>query len=681
MRSIANIAQRSFLRDSLRGGSSFSLPLANGRLGVFGDLGFAITRMVGTVDRMSRKHAARSGDFSIESIWLGIETGGTRSVALLAGRGGECLQRIELGPANLRLTSDSQLVDLFRRIQRQLVASPDSIGLGVAGARTEGDLKRIRAAVGKVWPDIPCCAANDLESAFLADIEGEGSAVRVLVLSGTGSCCWGRNKAGKTARSGGWGHLLGDRGSGYAIGHSALRGVLESWDHSGRWPLLGARFLQSLELNEPDDLIEWAQNAEKEGVGRLAVEVCEMAEEKEPLAVRIVEEMAESLSKDAIACAGKLAAAGSDVRFILAGGLLLKQPFFARLVTDRIERQWRKGKVVFLCRESAWGAVALARKGLEEERKAGRQLSSDSSSAPHRASAVTNRKGGPENAWERFLSQFELSVSPTEQRNPRSLELHRMPLGEAIALMLKEEESVSGALLGQASRIERAIRWISAAFRSKGRLFYAGAGTSGRLGVLDASECPPTFGADPCQVQGIIAGGQRALWQAVEGAEDHFEAGARALEFRGVDRKDVVVGIAASGRTPFVWGILGKGKELGAKTILVTFNPALRIPKEMRPDLIIAPGVGPEVLTGSTRLKAGTATKLILNLFTTLAMVRLGKVYSNLMIDLDPSNSKLRERAARIVRDITGVGAAEAVEALEKSGWVARKAVNRLQKA
>lgn len=271
-----------------------------------------------------------------------------------------------------------------------------------------------------------------------------------------------------------------------------------------------------------------------------------------------------------------------------------------------------------------------------------------------------------------------VSASPTEQRNRRSMRFSQLPLVEAVELMLSEEERIAPALLGHKANIARAIGMIARALRKGGRLFYVGAGTSGRLGVLDASECPPTFGTPPDLVQGIIAGGQRALWESVEGAEDDRLAGVEAMRVRSVNRKDVVVGIAASGRTPFVWGAFWEARRRGARRVLICFNPTLRVPRGNSPDLVIAPGVGPEVLTGSTRLKAGTATKLILNMFTTLSMVRLGKVSGNLMIDLNPANVKLRGRAIRIVQALSNRAAPEARRALEESGWVVRKAVERL---
>jgi N-acetylmuramic acid 6-phosphate etherase len=246
--------------------------------------------------------------------------------------------------------------------------------------------------------------------------------------------------------------------------------------------------------------------------------------------------------------------------------------------------------------------------------------------------------------------------------------------------MISEEARVHRALLSQQAQIERALRLVVSAFRRGGRLFYVGAGTSGRLGVLDASECPVTFRTPPEMIQAIIAGGQAALWKPIEGAEDDTDAGAQAVAFRGVKQRDVVVGIAASGTTRFVWGALREARERGARTVLLAFNPFLQIPRALKPDVCILPNLGPEVLTGSTRLKCGTATKLVLNTLTTLAMVRLGKVSSNLMVDVVPTNVKLRDRATRIAQELTGADYATARAALLESGWVIKKAATRLSR-
>ncbi len=260
------------------------------------------------------------------------------------------------------------------------------------------------------------------------------------------------------------------------------------------------------------------------------------------------------------------------------------------------------------------------------------------------------------------------------------MKLDRMPLRKAIRLMLTEDAKIPQKLMGEVGRIEKVTEAIARALRRGGRLFYAGAGTSGRLGVLDASECPPTFRSSPKMVQGIIAGGEMALMKSVEGAEDDASAGAKEIRSSGVKGRDVVVGIAASGTTPFVWGALREAKQRKATTVLVCFNPYLEIPREYQPTIVIAPDLGPELLTGSTRLKAGTATKLLLNIFSTLAMVKLGKVMGNLMVDLNPANVKLRDRAARIVQELTNADNVSARKGLERSGWVVKKAIARLKR-
>jgi N-acetylmuramic acid 6-phosphate etherase len=241
----------------------------------------------------------------------------------------------------------------------------------------------------------------------------------------------------------------------------------------------------------------------------------------------------------------------------------------------------------------------------------------------------------------------------TERRNPRSQDLDTRSAAELIDLFLAEDAMVPTAVAGARDAIIAALERIEAAFRMGGRLFYVGAGTSGRLGVLDASECPPTFGTDPAMVQGIIAGGAPALTQAVEGAEDDPHAGGAALRSRGLRGADVVVGIAASGATPFVGGALAHARAEGATTVLVTCaTPPAALTAAC--DIVIHVDTGPELVTGSTRLKAGTATKLVLNQLTTGAMVRLGKTYGHLMVDLQARNAKLRDRGERILVEVVG---------------------------
>ena len=253
----------------------------------------------------------------------------------------------------------------------------------------------------------------------------------------------------------------------------------------------------------------------------------------------------------------------------------------------------------------------------------------------------------------------------TEQRNPRSERIDVASSLEIVDIMNAEDAGVAGVVQGQREQIARAVDLIVAAFKVGGRLVYVGAGTSGRLGVLDATECPPTFGVPPTMVTGVIAGGYGALVKSAEGAEDDVNAGAAAMDpgRAAVTNRDVVVGIAASGTTPYVRAALGRAQTLGAKTVLVTCAAAPKVLAETC-DVIVNPVVGPEVLTGSTRLKAGTATKLVLNMLTTGAMIRLGKVYGNLMVDLVALSAKLHDRGERIVMEVCGVSREEARRAI-----------------
>ncbi|GAB4575631.1 MAG: N-acetylmuramic acid 6-phosphate etherase [Anaerolineae bacterium] len=253
----------------------------------------------------------------------------------------------------------------------------------------------------------------------------------------------------------------------------------------------------------------------------------------------------------------------------------------------------------------------------------------------------------------------------TETPNPRSKDIDRRSTLEILEIMNAEDATVAHAVRRVLPAIAQAVDVITNRFRQGGRLFYVGAGTSGRLGVLDAVECVPTFSVPPDMVQGIIAGGERALVQAVEGAEDDAEAGRRDLLARGVSARDVVVGIAASGNTPYVVGALRCANEIGAATVGITCNsPAAVLDTAQIPIPVL---VGPEIIAGSTRLKAGTAQKMVLNMLSTASMIRLGKVYGNLMVDVMVTNRKLAERARRIVREITGVSEDEAARLLAET--------------
>jgi N-acetylmuramic acid 6-phosphate etherase len=260
----------------------------------------------------------------------------------------------------------------------------------------------------------------------------------------------------------------------------------------------------------------------------------------------------------------------------------------------------------------------------------------------------------------------EISKLSTEQRNPNSMDIDARSTLEILKIINEEDKKVPLAVEKELPYIEKAVEVIVKSLKKGGRLIYFGAGTSGRLGVVDASECPPTFGTPFGLISGYIAGGKEAMFRAQEGAEDFEENGAKDVIKAEVSSKDIVCGIAASRRTPYVIGAVKKAKELGASTLFVTTNPREQFNlKEV--DIAICPYVGPEVVMGSTRMKSGTAQKLVLNMLTTTAMIRLGKVYENMMIDLQMTNQKLVERSKRIIMTITGLSYEEASEFLEKA--------------
>jgi len=267
-----------------------------------------------------------------------------------------------------------------------------------------------------------------------------------------------------------------------------------------------------------------------------------------------------------------------------------------------------------------------------------------------------------------------LDTRLTEQRNPRSLRIDQMSSLEIVDLVNAEDRLVAAAVSDERERIARAVDLVVESFRRGGRLIYVGAGTSGRLGVLDASEMPPTYRTEPDLVQGVMAGGYEALLRAQEGAEDVPEDGAQAMDDRAVDGRDFVLGIAASGTTPFVHGALRRARERGARTgFLLCTWPGEELLQAH--DVVIAPLVGPEVITGSTRMKAGTATKMVLNMISTAAMVKTGKVYGNLMVDLQVTCQKLQDRGERILIETLGVAREEALRLLEASGGHVKTAI------
>ena len=598
---------------------------------------------------------------------LGIEGGATRTSILFVGPDDEVIEKFTAGPANLRLMSQDDLENHLQAIRQRLPYLPNAIGIGLAGVRNEKDLDTLRTKVARIWPGVPCAPTDDLLTAMEAVPWPEDCQAQILVLSGTGSCFLGRHRNGDELRVGGRGHILGDRASACDIAQHAMREVMAQYDSDETWTTLGASILAELQLNEPEALIDWSLVADKTELASVAKTVFDTAKNnQDPISIAVLEDSAKKLADDAIATARRLDLSRKEkVQFLFNGGVLLKNPDFLANVERQILADFPNAVMSPLNRASTWGAVALGQRLTE-------------CAGPEAFNPQDHLSPGEDpdtipKVW------HPAEKAPTEQRNPKSEQLSELPIAEAISLFVEEDKTVPDAIAAASKEIEWTIEKVIESFESKGRLIYTGAGTSGRLGVLDASECPPTFRSSPLQVQGIIAGGRSALWSASEGSEDDAAAGVRAIQNRQVDSKDIVVAISASGHAPFIWGCLAEAKKSGATTVLITCHPSYQ--NHPLVDQVITLDTGPEILTGSTRLKAGTATKLTLNIITTLAMTHTGKVISNLMVDLNPSNTKLRKRTVRIVTTLTGVTECKAHQTLKENGWNVRKALTEFKRS
>jgi N-acetylmuramic acid 6-phosphate etherase len=567
---------------------------------------------------------------------LGIEGGGTKTNWVLLNGDGAVLREGVLSASNLQLISDEALSNLLSVLPRDAT----HVGAFLAGCGTADDRTRLHRLVEKIWPQAQLAIGSDRDSGLATAFrDGDG----IAVIAGTGAAVHGR-KGKRIEKAGGWGQLLGDRGSGYDVARRGLREVLTHFDLNHRITPVAEEILRILSLNRLQDLVGWAMQADKMSVARLAPAVFDAAKVGDRQMVEIIESGAQVLAEFTHAVAQRLEFSHAPVRLI--GGMFTNHEDYAALYRYRLSRLLPEATVEVCAESGALGAAWLAEH--------------IPSAPPPRETAVVSDADA-------------LAAAATEQSNPRSTDLEKQTTAQLVDLFISEEPKITEALSAQRGELVAAVDLVSEALTAKGRLFYVGAGTSGRLGVLDASEIPPTFGAPPELVQGIIAGGATALHRAVEGAEDQPEAGALAVLERGVCQRDVVCGISASGRAPFVVGALERARFLGARTILLTCNPKRA---KTQWDVEIDLPTGPEIVTGSTRLKAGTATKVVLNILSTCAMVRLGRVRGNAMVDLHISNAKLRDRGARLVSRELKISYEEAMTRLEHAGWNVRAALH-----
>jgi len=584
-----------------------------------------------------------------EAAVLGIEGGGTKTTWVLLGADGRILAQGQEGPSHVLLVGAEGLKKIFRKIAARLPASPRAIGGGFAGARGGKEFSVIRSALRAVWPGVTEVAVGqDVDSALTA---AWGLGDGFLVIAGTGSNVVGR-KSGKKISAGGHGHLLGDGGSGYDLSQRALREVYRIRDQEGKAPALAAALLAHAGAADLDSLLRRVYRAKgKEWLAGFAPVILRAAARGDQTARRMLAESVGRLADSVKAVAGRLRV--SSPRLALTGGLFENQAYRSAFLAA-LRRRCPRASAAILRVPGAVGAAQMT----------GRRA-----------------QGGPREEQKSKRGLVAVEALPTERANPRSRGLHRKSVEQLVRIFVDEESCTVRALRRAQGEIQRAAGLVSRSLGRGGRLFYVGAGTSGRLGLLDASEMPPTFHAPPEQVQAILAGGPEAIFRAQEGAEDDAEAGARAVKERRLGKKDVLVGLTASGRTPFVHGALVEGRRAGATTVLVTAHPDWKPERgAMRPDAVVRLDVGPELIAGSTRLKAGTTTKMVCNILSSVAMIRLGRVYDNLMVNVVPSNEKLKARAVRLIRLLTGVGLAEAERALHAAAGQVTAAVDRLKK-
>jgi N-acetylmuramic acid 6-phosphate etherase len=568
---------------------------------------------------------------------LGIEGGGTKASWMLFTAQGDKLQLLEegrLAPTNFRLTSRERILEIWREMPRAV----DRVGVFLAGCATTADRASLTKLCAEVWPQAAIVTGSDRESGF-ASAFGDGDGITVN--AGTGSSITGRRQ-GQVDYAGGWGHILGDAGGGYDLSLETLRFVLRDYDLHRRSSDLAQEVLRALALNDLNELVRWAQTAGKMEIATLAPVVFAAGVAGHEQVNDILRSGARVLAEFTGAVADRLEFCAPPVA--LLGGLFHGHSIYVEAFRWWLAEILPAASVFVAEKPSTLGAAWLA-------------LGQTPEIVP------LPEKPPP-----------EIALSATEQINERSLALEKLSPRKFVDLFVNEEEFVQEALHAAATALAEGVALVAAALKNNGRLFYVGAGTSGRLGVLDAIEIPPTFGAAPDLVQGIIAGGAEALHRSVEGAEDNATAGALAIVERGVTARDVVCGISASGRAPFVLGALRRGRDCGARTLLLTCNPARESsPNEF--DLRIDLPTGPELLAGSTRLKAGTATKVALNILSTGAMVQLGHVHGNLMIDLAATNDKLRDRAVRLLMRIKDCDYETARTQLAQHAWKVRAAL------
>jgi N-acetylmuramic acid 6-phosphate etherase len=594
--------------------------------------------------RVTRKTAAKTA-------FVGVDAGGTKLRAAVVRSSGELVAHFEAPGTNLAIdgfaVAASRIADPVRQALAERRAM--SVVVGIAGASNHFlaralerelahrlDAKRVRVRADAV--------------ALLEALPKDGN--RLVLAAGTGAVLFGRDRSGKLYRVDGWGPTAGDAGSGYYIGRRALDAALRGHDGRAKRPSFGRALLSELAIVHPERDIAnlYADRSSQARVAALVPLVVRAAERGDRLAQQILEDAGNELGSMLAAIVARMPRAPATLT--LTGSLLRHVPQLRERVLQaaadlsmRIDAGTMIPEAILVLNALRLAKVAIS----DAQRNA--LLEKLARHEPRRVERAARRE----------------AVSVTEAVNPATASFSFESPERMVALMNAEDQRVAPTVARILPQLARAVEQISARLERGGRMIYVGAGTSGRLGVLDASEVPPTFGEDPNRIQAVIAGGARALSQSVEGAEDRADAGESEMTRLRVGPKDAVVGLSVSGSAPFVLGAIRAAKKKRALTLAITCNGESKLAASVALPLVVE--VGPEVIAGSSRLKAGTAQKLILNILSTCTMARLGRVTGNLMTHVATSNQKLRARATRIASEVLGVSEAEAKARLRRADW------------
>ena len=610
-----------------------------------------------------------------QKLFLAIDGGATKSRSALISEEGKVIAKFQSSACNAVLLSEIEMTKVFKAHLKALGLKPTTqvelASICLAGVVNDKSKLKVKRAFRGLVKSKHLAISSDLASSLLA---GHGKAEGIVTISGTGSCVFAMSKHQK-AKAGGWGHVMGDVGSAYHIAHQGLRRAVADYDLYGKFDVLGKAVLQHAKVKTAEELSVFVSHSSKAELARLSRAVFDAHRRGHQPSTLILIACAQALAANVLAVRRKMK--GKSLPVSVAGGVFEAQPEYFQIFSEKLKIHWPDVVITYPKFEAAIGAhlwgcfdAGIDVQGMLSKlpRVKSLQASGKTTTKKKKVSLSHLESVMP-------IRPADEATLPTEKPNPYTKNLSEVDIQEGVDLMIEQDARLTKVLEEARVEISHAIHLIADAFQEGGRLFYIGAGTSGRLGVLDASECPPTFSVSESMVQGIIAGGSYALRHPVEGAEDDRKDAPRELSRRALNEHDVVVGIAASGRTPFVLSGLEYAHKKKARTVLLTCNPGLRSRKNPNVECEIHLNSGPESLTGSTRLRSGTLCKMVLNMFTTLAMTKIGKVKGNYMINVAATNEKLQVRAIGLVMTLAEVGKEEAFSRLVKSDWNVRQAI------